>query len=620
MKSKSNHLSTTINPASANLANRRWFHHPAVQMGLVLVVGLGLYLHTLDAPFIFDDYPCIKDNPAVANFSYFTDFSKVRALNIENDIKNNFALRPVVYLTFALNYMIDGYAVRGYHIVNTLIHLANALLVYLLVRFTIRHEGNAPTTPPTMVLTPYLPLLAALLFVVHPLQTQAVTYIVQRFTSMATFFYFSALLLYIRARTAPPSGRQRFYYVAALIVTVVAMKTKEIAFTLPVIMALYDFSFLSGNVHRRLVGLAPFFLTMVIIPLTLIWLTALQGTDSLHAITQSTELVNFAKVSRWQYLITQFGVIVVYLRMLFVPFGQNLDHDYRLAQNFWEPQVLGSFLLLLALAATAVYAYFRSRKIASSQSFWLKLFAFGIAWFFVTLSVESTIIPIDDLLVEHRLYLPSFGFFLTILATASGVAGSVAWRQHFLFGVLAMAIIALSAATFSRNELYRDATAMYHDVVAKSPRKPRAHSSLGLAHLDQREYDKAIKEFSLILAAKPDHVDTLIQLGYCLAATGKVDEAVRQFQIALKLSPDNHFAHGNLGDAYRLKGQRSEAKVEYLAALQTAPHFAAARYALARLYEEEGQKNAAMHEYRQLLEYYPNDQKSAERLKQLSGQ
>lgn len=606
------------NPPAVITFSRRWFHLSAVQMGLILILGLGLYLHTFNGPFIFDDYVCIKDNPAVANFSYFTDFSKVRALNIPNDIKNNFALRPVAYLTFAMNNKLDGFEVRGYHIVNTLIHLANALLIYLLVRLTVGEKTNAPATTTSTDLTHYLPLLAALLFVAHPLQTQAVTYIAQRFTSLAAFFYLFALLLYIRARTALLPRQQRFYYVAALIVTVVAMKTKEIAFTLPVIMALYDLFFLSGDVRRRLLGLLPFFLTMAIIPLTLVWLTSFQVPDSVSAVAQSMDLVNFTKVSRWDYMITQFGVMVIYLRMLLLPFGQNLDHDYRLTQNFFELRVLGSFLILLTLAAAAVYTYLRSRKAAPSQSLGLKLFAFGIAWFFVTLSVESSIIPIDDLLVEHRVYLPSFGALLAILAAVGGIAGTSVPRQRLLLYATFLAIAGLAVMTFSRNELYRDSTAMYRDVVNKSPKKPRAHINLGLSHLDNREYVEAIKEFNLVLAAKPDQVEALIQLGYCLLATDQINEASKLFNAALKLSPDNHYAHFNLGDAYQRTGRQSEAEQEFQAALQSAPHFGAARSALARLYEDTGRKNEAIQEYRKLLRYYPNDHMAAKRLSELT--
>ena len=607
-------------PLSVTVSLRwKWLLRPAIQLGLILLVGLVLYLPTLHAPFIFDDYPCIRENPAIRNFDYFFDFDKVRALNIDSDIKNNFALRPVVYLTFALNYAFGGLNVFGFHLVNMAIHLINAVLVYLLAAVTLQRAPLRDSSGrETLPLSALLPLLIALLFVAHPLQTQAVTYITQRFTSLATLFYFAALLLYIRARTAQSSLVRQSCYALALLVTLLAMKTKAISFTLPVSMLLYDLFFLPGKTRERLLWLFPFFLTLVVIPGTLIWLVATDGVeDPRWKIDQSLNLVNFAQVSRWDYLKTQFGVIVTYLRMFFVPVGQSIDHDYRLAQSFFAPKTLGSFLFLLSLFGGAIALAQRSFK--SPERSAERLIAFGILWFFVTIAMSSSIIPIDDLLVEYRVYLPSFGFFLAVtVAAATAVERAIIPHRIFFVGAL-LSVVLLGTATFARNDLYRDEIRLLQDVVAKSPGKLRPVLGLAEAYLTNNRYAEAIAGFTQVLQITPNDVNTMVSLGYALHASGNIDEAIREFERVLALAPENSYVHGNLAFAFQDKGMVVEAEKEYRRALELDPHFGAARDALARLYDEQGRTAEAIVQYRALLESYPDAHDARERLRHLTG-
>lgn len=591
---------------------------PAVQIGLLLLLGFGIYLNTLHVPFIFDDRFCILNNPAIRNLDYFFNFDLVQALHIPQDLKNSFALRPVVYLTFAFNYFLGSTHEFGFHLVNIAIHLGNAVLVYQLVRVTLR---LAPLPSSRTDLPPWnriLPLLVALLFIVHPIQTQAVSYISQRFTSLVALFYFSSLLLYIQAQLAERLAVRRCCYGLALLITILAMKSKETAFTLPIMLLFYDSFFLSGTWRERCYRLLPFFLSMVIIPVTLLGLTQAESvTLTEEALTESINLVNFKGVSNWDYLQTQFGVIVVYLRLLFLPIGQNFDPDYRLAKSFFEWRVVGALLILLSIFGSAVFLTLRSFREKNRQG--ERIIAFGIFWFFVTLSVESSIIPINDLLLEYRIYLPSFGIFLA-LGTAAGLAvnrGTLPWRGLIAGAILIITILA--TATVARNHLYRDTIRFMQDIVTKSPEKPRAHSLLGEAYLRDQRLDEAEVEFNKYLRLRPNDPDIILNLGSIYLFRGEIAKATEQYERSLKLAPDNYMAHANLAICYSNVGKMAEAEKELLTSLAINPNFRTGLRNLASLYENLGRNAEAIVQYRKLLEYFPKDQDALERLRILTG-
>lgn len=599
-------------------AKTPWLYRPLTQIGLILCLGLGLYLNILHAPFIFDDFTCITENPAIRSFAYFMDFDKVRELVVYDDIKNNFALRPVTYLTFALNYKLGGYNEFGYHLVNIAIHLLNAVLVYFLARLTLQRTplSGADSTTPRGV--DFIPFLTALLFVVHPLQTQAVTYIAQRFISLATLFYLAVLVLYIVARTASHRATRWASYGLSLFLAIAAMKTKEEAFTLPFILLLYDHFFLDGEARQRWLQLIPFFLTLLIIPGTLIWLVATDGIVAPEwKVDQAINLVNFSKISHWDYLKTQFAVIVTYLRLLVLPVGQNMFHDYRLAPSLFEPKIFTSLLLLLSLFGGALWLALRSYKTKERGA--ERHIAFGLLWFFITISITSSFIPLDHPIFEHRVYLPSVGLFFAamVLATAAVDKGWISYR--IFLSTATLVIVILSVATVARNDLYRDKVRFLQDIISKSPERLEPRLGLAYTYLEHDRFDEAIVELSVILQALPNDTNMITNLGYALSAKGRTEEAINHYQRAIAIDPNSFYAHGNLGFEYLNLGQTEAAETELRLALELNPNFGAARDRLALLYEEQGRIDEAIKQNRELLQSYPDNLQAALRLKQLGA-
>jgi tetratricopeptide (TPR) repeat protein len=543
-----------------------FFERPLLQVLVVVILGVFCYSNTFQVPFVLDDPQQIGENPVIHDLANFF---------INSSGHEYLPNRFIGNLTFALNYHFGGLNVVGYHAVNLAIHIANALLVYCLAALTLRTpffsglgtgdwrlerqglgtgDWGLKTKNSKLKSQNFLPFLAALLFVSHPIQTQAVTYIVQRLTSLATLFYLASLVLHVRwrlAREAVAAFSSRSvlpYYLLSLLMAVLAMKTKEIAFTLPLVVLLYEISFFGRLDVRKMALLAPLLLTICIIPLGMISLQQSAG-DVLSEVSSATR--DTQHLSRIEYLYTQFSVIVTYLRLLVLPVNQNLDYDFPLSHTLLEPRAFLSLLLLLAFLALAGYLYVRSRlgnrdnvspspqsPVPSPQ---LRLASFGIVWFFVTLSVESSLIPIRDVIFEHRVYLPSVGFF--IAASAMAVSGIRVLGMRFpgfgrLAGLLLVVVICLlSVATWARNRMWRDWETLWHDVKVKSPAKTRAYNILGMYHAQRGDVAKAITEFMTAIRLKPRDADAWFNLGQAYTMAGRYHDAARSYRTVLRLNP-----------------------------------------------------------------------------------
>jgi protein O-mannosyl-transferase len=549
-------------------------------------------------------------------------------------------MRIVGFFTFAVNYRIHGDTVAGYHVVNLLIHILNGFLVYFLVLLTFRTPffsnpfspplslrggrvelSNAgPSTLNSQLSTQFVSLAAALLFVSHPIQTQAVTYIVQRFTSLATLFYLVSLVMYIKGRLASPQAGKLTGYVLSLISAVLAMKTKEIAFTLPLVIALYEFMFFDGALKKRILYLVPLLLTMLIIPLSLMGSTKPLG-EIIGDVSEATRVQT--DISRWEYLFTQFRVIVTYVRLLFFPVNQNLDYDYPVYRSFFDPNVIMSFLFLMLIFGVGVYFFYtsridslgnpayrtgRHRGIAPTTH--LRLIAFGIFWFFITLSVESSIIPITDVIFEHRLYLPSVGFFIAVASVLSMVwerlKDKAKWAGKAVTGGLIAVVLLFSGVTYARNTVWQSELSLWKDVARKSPGKARAHSNLGLAFMNKGDMDNAAVAYGRAIAIDPKIAEPHFNLGVVYERKGQPDEAIEEYKKAVSLAPDYADAFFNLGVMYASKGLRDEAIMNYKAALRLRPDFAMAHFNLGVIYMGNNLADEAVKEFEAALMIDPS--------------
>ncbi|MBI5205534.1 MAG: tetratricopeptide repeat protein [Nitrospirae bacterium] len=478
------------------------------------------------------------------------------------------------YLTFALNYHFNGLDTYGYHIVNIFIHILNGIFVYLLISYTFETPAMKRLGSNNPQFKNAIPLFAALLFVSHPIQTQAVTYIVQRFTSLATFFYLLSLVTYIKFRIQPSaisrlrrlaeeSGQQKLYatrytlYAGSLLSAILAMGTKEISFTLPVAITIYELMFFEGNLRKRFLHLLPLLIIITIIPLSL------TGADKPKEDLIGTFMDASRETTRprLDYLYTEFRVTVTYIRLLILPINQNLDYDYPLYHTFFNHNVCLSFLFLLSLIVLAAYLLCRSPHASGTK----RLTAFGTFWFFTALSVESSIIPIEDVIFEHRVYLPSVGAFIALSTSLFAIQYKFKkkWTNISFISALIIIICSLSAAAYSRNFIWGDSLTLWNDVVSKSPLKARGYFNRGNAYVEKEKYNDAIEDYNRAIALNNRFTDAYFNRGVAYFLTGLYDKAIEDYSMAINLRTANTNAHFHRGIAYGRKGEHDKAIEDY---------------------------------------------------------
>jgi hypothetical protein len=488
---------------------------------LIAAVGAAAYSNSFGGVFLFDDEPTLASylvrDPVLAWPHYL----------------GQTVGRPVVLVTFAANYAAGGLDPWGYHLVNLLIHLANAMLLFALVARTLRLPG---TLERLRMSAEDVALVVAAAWVVHPLTTQAVTYVVQRMESLMAFWYLLTLYAVRRAATAEGWARSGWSF-AAVLTSWLCVGSKEVGVTVPAVALLYDRCYLAGSwagaVRRR----GPVYMAMAVGWLHLGWLFAVVARGSGIDVPTGP-----AAVTPLDYALSQPGVLLHYLRLAVWPDGLCFDPRWPVARHPFEyvPQAVAA---AASVAATAWALWKRPRV------------GFLPAAALLVLAPTSTVVPIRDLMFEYRMYLPLAP--LTVLAALALEA--VLPRPWFLAAVTAV-VVALGVRTNQRNELYRDPVAMWEDVTRQRPGNPRAQFWLGKALLDANRPAAAAERFRLVIAfdgtADPHNAldDALLAeahggWGTALTNVGDDAAAAEQFRLATALNPLRPAYARHLADA-----------------------------------------------------------------------
>jgi cytochrome c-type biogenesis protein CcmH/NrfG len=554
---------------------------------LILLAGVLAYSNTFQVPFTFDDAGQIVASPQVRDLPM-----ALRELPL--------APRALGRLTFALDHAVHGLDVTGYHVVNLVIHLLTALAVWALARTALQAAGDADEARRRLA-----GLSAALLFVVHPLQTQAVTYVVQRYASLSTLLYVVSLLLYARSRLEADRTRSALRYAGSMLAALLAMRVKETAFTIPFALALYELLIVQGaSVAQRIRRLAIPLLLLAVVPV-LHLLAHAPGASPSQGGSAAMDSVarGGSDVSRIEYLLTQARVVVTYLRLLVLPVGQNVDHDYPLSRSLDLP-VLASAVGLAALLGAGVWLTRVGRSRASPHAL---VAGFGILFFFLALSVESSFIPIRDLIAEHRVYLPSVGVFMAAGAGIAAGAEGLRRRSPRLdvapAVALAALVLVLGVATWSRNQLWADPVALWSDAAAKSPGKLRPVLNWAGALRKRGDRQAALQVSLRGLSLPPTDNEEFLALGNVYRQIGDLRSARRLLEESLRLRPD--FAHAlmALGTVAWDEGNRVEAREHFQRAVEANPLLSGAHLKLAVALHETGEVERAYEEFELFVRY-----------------
>lgn len=585
-----------------------WLAHPSTHALLMLLASLLCYSNTFNVPFLFDDYAYIEQNPIIRNLDSVLDPELVDEHVIPNNVQATMHTRTVGYMTFWINYALGGTDVTGYHLFNLAIHYANALLLYALTVMTFNSPRLRGRTGDETARTGAL--FVAMLFVTHPLMTQAVTYVTQRFASLGTFFFLLAMASYAGSRLAPDDSviRRRILYGLSIAAAFVGMKTKENCFTIPVVIALYEYMFFDGTVRRRLVRLVPFALSMLVLPFNIMFY-GLPDAD-----TTSLMPSNNPNLPRWKYLLVETRVVVTYLRLLLLPINQNFYYDYFHPTLQFIAGMIASAVAVSALFAMTVRAVWRSWRL----KVWIIPAIYGMAWFFVTLSVESSIIPQGDVIQEYRMYLPSGVMIMGVVISAILFSTDRA-RLKALALAGAVAVLALGAGTYARNEVYQSRVSLWSDVVRKSPGLGRAHSSLAESYFFAGREEEAFREFQEAVRLEPRFTPAHNNLGKMYMQMGLKNEAASEFEAAIAIRPD-YDEHNQLGKLYDSMGLLEKSVEQQEKAVALWPGNPQLRTDLGLAYEKLGRYDEARREYEQALAIDPSFDQAARSLSALPRQ
>jgi len=559
------------------------FYIKSFSIFLISLLGILVYSNAFYCSFHLDDFPSIVDNTYIRNIHSFYS------------IWYFLPRRFISYLSIALNYHFSGLNVFGYHVFNLAVHLVSAILVWWLALLTL----STPVMKKQKIAhhAKIIALFAGLIFVAHPLQTQAVTYIIQRIASLATMFYLASLCFYIKSRVIAKNEatkqsfkqittRQRIYYIGSLLTAVLAMFTKETAITLPLMILLYEVSFMDNKKNLNWKYLSPFMLTILIIPVTML----LTETTP----TRIQQLQSEPGISSMHYLLTQFRVMTTYIRLLFLPLNQNLDYDYPISKSIFEFPALISFLFLISIFAWGKYLFPKYR-----------LLSFSIFWFFLTLLPESSFLPIKDLIFEHRLYLPMAGYCLFLAASMYYL-----WEKKSIGGMvicLAVVTVGYSVLTYQRNMVWKNESTLWDDAVRKSPSKARTYNERGIAFEQKGDLIDALADFNRAIEIDHNYAEALNNRGLIYYGQGKFAQAVFDFNKANKIDSQFSQAYCASGIFYDKQGNFKEAIKDFTEAIKLNPNFAKAYYDRGVVYTRQDNLMQAIADYSKSIAIDPRD-------------
>jgi Flp pilus assembly protein TadD len=554
-KPHSARVQRTVDAPSASLSGSSSLSWPIrASCAAIVAAGSIAYANSFSGVFLLDDYAHIVTNDAIRSIGPITK-------HLEN-------FRPLVQFTLAVNYAVGGLQVGSYHALNLAIHLLAGLTLFGIVRRTLLLEGvaGAIRSPTLFACT------VAVIWVVHPIQTQAVTYLIQRGESMMGLFYLLTLYCAIRAATSARSGVWTLGCVAAC---AAGMLSKEAMVTAPISVFLLDAVFLSRSWTAPLKRRWALYLSLAATWSILMGL-GLFG-DLLHGSTKHASDIGFRVegLTPWRYLLTQPEVLLHYARLCFWPSPLCLDYGWEFVSSWREAVVPGSILVAL-LALTAV-ALWRRPKLGMLGAF-----------VFVVLAPTSSIVPIRVFAFEHRMYLPLAAIIVLVLlgalALRDRLARAMPARERTIratsVGIGVLAIAALCGRTFARNADYGSATRMWADVVAQRPRNARAWNAYGVELSVEGRLEESMHAYERALALEPDTGELNVNMGKVLAKQGRFAEAVPHYRVGLKSTPEDPKLHHSLAIALKGSGQLAEAATEFRETLRLDPSHPFARFNL----------------------------------------
>ncbi len=569
---KTNKAKKTKRPAAA-IATAESRSNPLlwiyVSLGIALIAALEVYWPALHGPFLLDD----------THLPYMLPRAAHAPLRIWLH-----QMRPLLMITFWLNFQQSGTeSTFGYHLVNLFLHFFNAIFIFLAVR---RVLGWASVEQlPARVLS----LFAAGLFLLHPLQTESVSYIASRSETLSVFFVLAAFVLFLYRQDATLSIPRTL---CILVLFAAAGFSKEHTAVLPALFILTDyfwnFEFSPTVIWRNWKLYIPIAIGVGI------------ASVRIMAILRRNPTAGFGmRDLKWyQYFFTECRVIWDYLRLFLIPVGQNLDPSVNISRNVMSH---GAIFALAGLLIASVLAWIYRRRFPLASYGWF-------VWI-ILLAPTSSFVPIRDPMAERRMYLPFIGLlFITVEFLRR-------WKvsRNALVATLAAILIVEGGLTYQRNLLWSNAVDIWKDTVSKSPEKYRARFQLARAEYDSGMCADSAEQYQKVAEMERPRWDLLLDWALAYDCAGNAQKAIEKFQQSANLRPSAH-TYSQLGMEYGKTGKYPEALDALQKAEDSNPGFAMIYYYRGNIHASQGDQAQAVTDYQHVLELDPDNQPAREAL------
>jgi protein O-mannosyl-transferase len=567
---------------------------PAV---LIALAGVAVYANSFFCPFVYDDQTSVIYNRSIRHLATAFRPDQGSGQTVEG--------RPILNLSLALNYAISGMHVWSYHLFNLLIHILAGLTLFGIVRRTLakRIGANMPQLIQANALHPSLAI--ALIWTVHPLQTESVTYIVQRAESLMGLFFLLTFYCFIRANEPLAHARSHdatrsrdaarsheaiggscerervVWYTLSVASFLLGVGTKEVIVAALPLLFLYDCVFVSGSLAKAWRAHRGLWISLICCLFVLAALVASTGWNRNGSIGIGIGVSPFA------YALTQPLALLTYLKLCVLPFPLIFDYGTFWTSIGWE----------FCLQASAIAALLALTAVALKRA---PALGFIGAWFFLVLAPTSLAPGATQMIVEHRMYLPLAAVVALLALALQRLLGGRS------FPVLLAAAAAFGWVTFQRNETYRTNEGLWRDTIAKRPDNERALYALGNVFNMEGRTAEAIAQYEMALRLKPDDAEAHTNLGIALGAEGRIPEAIDQSEEAARLNPNNAEVHYNLGNSLKTGSKIPEAIAQYEMALRLNPNYAEAHNNLGGLLDAEGRIAEAVAQYEEALRLRPD--------------
>ncbi|MFQ5455959.1 MAG: tetratricopeptide repeat protein [Nitrospirota bacterium] len=550
-----------------------------VSISLIIVV---IYYNSLDNSFHYDDYHSIVENSFIRGIGNIPSFF-LTTLTFSGYERFAKSYRPLLLVSYTINYYFGKLDPYGYHLVNIIIHLLCSVFLYLIVK-EITGDYN-------------ISLLSGILFALMPINTDAVNYITARSSLLSTSFYLLSFLFFIYFRVY---GRITHYFLF-LISFAAALLSKEIAITLPVILFVYDCYFVKKEYRKGLKSAMvhlPFLITGIIY---LIIRKIMTGTAIGEGTLTGTRDINLFYSSS----LTAVKMMGKYIHLMFLPFGLSAEHELTTPTSIFESPVILS-VVVLSLFFIILYRLF----FKSSSS---RIISFFILWFFITI-LPILILPFtghSSIFQENRGYLSGISFAIIsgilLVKLYEYLSRSSKRLLPLYFSILCLLLIFYSIGVVRRNSVWRNDLTLWSDVAKKYPMSYKAYHEMGIAYQDENKFNLAIENYTKVLSINPDYYLAYTNLGNIYYRMGRINLAMKNFQETLRINPESHKAHLSIGKIYHDYGRLDLAIKEFKEVLRINPNNYDARMNLGFIYQKQGRLDLTLKEYKEIIKVDPTD-------------